>query len=125
LGLSSNLNYHGYAPDNAVSFNQTDIAATNGCNGWSYFPIALSTFVHVSCAGIAFSTAAGPVNLSFGGATEVLTESYAQSFLITRTQFVQVVPEPSSFLLLASGLLALRLSRNNLLLAGKQLKSAA
>ena len=113
LGLSVNPNYHGYAPDNAISLNLTDIASNNGCRGWSYFPVAASTFPHVSCAGLAFSTAAGPVNLSFGGATEVMTESYAQSFVIVRTQFAQVVPEPSAFILMVTGLIpvALRLVR--------------
>ena len=104
LGLSDNPNYHNYVPDNGISFNQTDMFATSGCSGWSYFPIALSTYAHFSCAGVAFSTEAGPVNLSFGGATWVLTESYAQSFITSQVELMQVVPEPRILMLLLVGI---------------------
>ena len=91
-------------PDNAVSLNRWD--ATNGCQGiqpmWNDTP-------HFSCAGASFKTDIGDFNLAWAGAVPVVLNYqgqwvFAHHFI---TQITAAVPEPTSAVLLAVGLLVL------------------
>lgn len=111
LNISTRPGFHADTPDNTISFNLTDISAHNGCSNWSYFPVNIGSFAHFSCAGVAFETDKGVINLSFAGATEVLVGYDGAYISNTRTQFVQTVPEPGTVGLFLAGLTTLLIRR--------------